>query len=61
MAPDALPAAIRRLAAREPLDAASVTAAFEVIMRGEGSPARPSAGKLEPSYPMTEPCTPHSP
>jgi hypothetical protein len=29
--------------------------------RGEGSPARPSAGKLEPSYPMTEPCTPHSP
>jgi anthranilate phosphoribosyltransferase len=43
MVPDPLAAAIRRLGAREPLDAAAVTEAFGVIMRGEGSPAQLAA------------------
>ncbi len=43
MVSDPLAAAIRRLGAREPLDAAAVTDAFGVIMRGEGSPAQLAA------------------
>lgn len=40
MAVDALVQAIRRLAAHESLDGPTVTQAFDVIMRGEGSPAQ---------------------
>ncbi len=43
MTTDALAAAIRRLAAHESLDAASLTSAFGVIMRGEGTPTQVAA------------------
>ena len=40
---DPLAAAIRRLAARESLDADTLQAAFDVVMRGEGSPVQVAA------------------
>lgn len=40
MAAEALAQAIRRLAAHESLDGPTVTQAFDVIMRGEGTPAQ---------------------
>jgi len=40
---DALTHAIRRLAAHESLDGASITRAFDVVMRGEGSPTQVAA------------------
>jgi anthranilate phosphoribosyltransferase len=43
MPAEALGRAIRRLAARESLDAASIAEAFDVVMRGEGSPAQVAA------------------
>lgn len=43
MVSDPLAGAIRRLAAHESLDAAAITAAFDVVMRGEGSPAQVAA------------------
>jgi len=43
MTVDPLSLAIRRLAAHESLDAASLTRAFDVIMRGEGTPAQVAA------------------
>lgn len=43
MSTDALTTAIRRLAAHESLDGASLTRAFGVIMRGEGTPAQVAA------------------
>ena len=43
MSADALQAAIRRLAHAEPLTADQAAAAFEVVMRGEASPAQMSA------------------
>lgn len=43
VAVDALAVAIKRLAARESLDGPTVTRAFDVIMRGEGSPAQVAA------------------
>ncbi len=41
--PDALRLAIRRLASGESLDADTITGAFDVIMRGEGTPAQVAA------------------
>lgn len=43
MAADALLVAIRRLAAHESLDGPALTGAFDVIMRGEGTPAQVAA------------------
>lgn len=43
MASDPLAHAIRRLAAHDPLDGRSITDAFDVVMRGEGSPAQVAA------------------
>ena len=43
MTADALTHAIRRLAAHESLDGASITRAFDVVMRGEGSPTQVAA------------------
>lgn len=43
MTADALTHAIRRLAAHESLDGPSLTRAFDVIMRGEGTPAQVAA------------------
>ena len=43
MSADALAQAIRRLAAHETLDGASLTSAFGVIMRGEATPAQIAA------------------
>ncbi|MEI6738853.1 MAG: anthranilate phosphoribosyltransferase [Gemmatimonadaceae bacterium] len=40
---DPLASAIRRLAARESLDAESLQAAFDVVMRGQGSPVQVTA------------------
>ena len=43
MSGDALSQAIRRLAAHESLDGPSITRAFDVVMRGEGSPVQCAA------------------
>lgn len=43
MSAEALSLAIKRLAARESLDGPTITNAFDVIMRGEGSPAQVAA------------------
>lgn len=43
MTADALATAIRRLASHESLDGASITRAFDVVMRGEGSPTQVAA------------------
>ncbi|MCC6243075.1 MAG: anthranilate phosphoribosyltransferase [Gemmatimonadaceae bacterium] len=43
MSADALQQAIRRLAAHESLDGATISRAFDVIMRGEGTPAQVAA------------------
>lgn len=43
MSADAIALVIRRLASRESLDGASLTRAFDAIMRGEGTPAQVAA------------------